>query len=47
MVCPDCLKELSKDKKHGEGVWECKKCGSVWFILKIRKSRKEQIEKSM
>lgn len=47
MLCPNCSKGLSKDKKHGEGVWQCNNCGAVWFLLNIRKSKKETNEKSM
>lgn len=47
MLCPNCSKELTKDKRHGEGVWQCKNCESIWFIINIRKTKKVINEKSM
>lgn len=36
MLCPLCGKELKKDKKKAEGVWDCSVCKSVFFILVIK-----------
>jgi hypothetical protein len=37
LLCPNCSEELTKNPKHGEGVWECphEMCGKCWFILDI------------
>jgi ribosomal protein L37AE/L43A len=36
MLCPLCGKELKKDRKKAEGVWDCTNCKGVFFILVIR-----------
>ena len=33
--CPNCKGDLFKDvkKKHALGIWSCKSCGGIFFIL--------------
>jgi len=35
LLCPSCTETLEKNEKHGEGVWQCPGCDTVWFILEI------------
>ena len=39
MNCPNCQNKLSKNLRHGEGVWYCEKCTYVWFIVNIKKDK--------
>jgi ribosomal protein L37AE/L43A len=47
LLCPNCSEKLTKDPKHGEGVWKCthEMCGMVWFILDIPQKYKPQQKK--
>lgn len=40
--CSECGGELYKAPKTGAGVKTCKKCGTVWFILKLREGKGEE-----
>lgn len=46
MLCPKCQHELTKKDGTGEGVKECKACGSSWFILQCREGKEIESQHS-
>lgn len=40
MKCPNCTGILIKKKNTSEGVTNCSKCGSNWFIIQYSKRSK-------